>query len=121
MENNKVLDFIEFFKTHTHLQSKDALKIYDKEFDPKKVPEYFENWEYWESDGFKRGGVYLRNKKLDGHQSTLFFADENYYCTETECIVLFNPTNFGQFISDTLRDKNFELLFTKKAMNIIYG
>jgi hypothetical protein len=110
---------------------KRALDFYNEEFDPLNVMNYFQNWSYQKpKTGGYRNGVVLTNNNTQGWKVKIWTNDEAEYtfCSGSngtdkpeEGQWLDYPRTMSEFISDCLRHQDVELLFSKEAIEKIYG
>ncbi len=111
-----------------------ALPFYSGEFNPKDIPLYFQNWQVSTKATYAtnyRNGLRLVNKHSNGKWSTKLYVNDN----AVYCIVggvggsenpadskgwQYVPKTWSEFISDCLRYEDIDLLFTPKAVDIIF-
>jgi hypothetical protein len=109
---------------------KRALDFYNEEFKPNKVLDYFKNWSLKYDNKRYRHGVILTNNNSEGWKVKIWTNDKSEYtfCSGSngtnkpeEGQWINYPQTMSEFISDCLRYDDVELLFTKKAIEKIYG
>ena len=114
----QVINFTAFCRKANLKQIRTALKFYNEKFEAEKVPEYFRNWKLsYDDSKYKRGKI-LVNKHSNGKwESAIVINDSSEYmfCEQENCWIRF-PRTMSEFISDVLREEDFELLFSESGM-----
>jgi hypothetical protein len=127
---DRAINFIDFCKGRTNQQIKKAMKFYNQPFDAEKVTDYFLNWSFLRNDKRYKNGIILTNSNTKGWKVKVWINDgaEYTFCSGSggtdnpqDSQWQYLPETMWEFISDCLRYEDIELLFSKKAMEEIYG
>lgn len=117
------VNFTDFCNEANLEQIKKALEFYNEKFKPEKVLEYFINWEIIYDDSFYRNGIILKNKHSNGKWETIITINDNaeYMFADNKNCWQYLPKTFSEFISDVLRNEDFDLLLSEVGRSKIYG
>lgn len=125
-DNTHVVNFTDFCEDATFEEIKRALKFYKQDFVVEDVPKYFTNWELGDEDTKYRNGNYrhgstLINYHSEGWQSFITVYDNHEYVFENDDACYYLPKTMSEFISDVLRQEDFELILSDIGRSAIYG
>lgn len=125
------INFLDFYKPGRSVhQLTNAHKFYKRKFDPMEVMKYFQNWSVEKNDRKYKNGVILTNNNTQGWKVKIWINDNSEYtfCSGSggtdnpqDTQWQYFPETMSEFISDCLRYKDIELLFSKQAIKEIYG
>ena len=115
MKALRLLEILKNVKERNQLEI--IIDFYSKKFNPELVLQYFENWALEHTDKYKNGIILTNTHSNHKWQTEMIINDNAEYSFANDDNWQYIPETFADFISDILRDENFDLIFSEKSIS----